>query len=114
MIDARVFEMLGPDGVFINIGRGGSVDENALIAALADGTIRAAGLDVFADQPRVPQALLDLPNATLQPHMGSASVHTRRAMGDLMVDNLLAWFGSGKPLTPVPETAHLITTEAPR
>ena len=57
-----------------------------------DGTILAAGLDVFSDEPRVPQKLIDLPNATLLPHVGSASVHTRRAMGDLVVDNLLSWW----------------------
>ena len=66
--------------------------KTALIAALANGTIRAAGLDVFADEPHVPQALLDLPNASLLPHVGSASVHTRNAMADLVVDNLISWF----------------------
>ena len=66
----------------------------ALVAALADGTILAAGLDVFADEPHVPQALLDLPNASLLPHVGSASVHTRNAMADLVVDNLVAWFSA--------------------
>ena len=106
-VDATVLKALGPDGVFINIGRGSTVDEQALAAALADGTIRAAGLDVFADEPRVPQALIDLPNACLLPHVGSASVHTRRAMADLVVDNLVSWFTHGKPLTPVPETVHL-------
>ena len=79
----------GPNGVFVNIGRGSTVDEEALIAALANGTIRAAGLDVFADEPHVPQALIDLPNASLLPHVGSASVHTRNAMADLVVDNLI-------------------------
>jgi lactate dehydrogenase-like 2-hydroxyacid dehydrogenase len=106
-VDAAVLSALGPDGIFINVGRGSTVDEAALAAALADGTIRAAGLDVFADEPRVPQALLDAPNATLLPHVASASVHTRNAMADLVVDNLLSWFSDGKPLTPVPETAHV-------
>ena len=99
---------LGPNGVFVNIGRGSTVDEAALAIALADGTIMAAGLDVFADEPQVPRALLDLPNATLLPHVGSASVHTRNAMADLVVDNLVSWFSSGKPLTAVPETAHVM------
>ncbi len=107
IVDAAVFKALGPDGIFINIGRGSTVDETALATALANGTILAAGLDVFSDEPRVPQALLDAPNATLLPHVGSASVHTRNAMADLLVDNLLAWFSSGKPLTAVPETAHV-------
>ena len=111
-VNRAVLEALGPDGVFINIGRGSTVDEEALAAALADGTIRAAGLDVFANEPRVPQALIDLPNATLLPHVGSASVHTRKAMADLVVDNLDAWFSTGRPLTPVPETAHVVCRAA--
>ena len=106
-VDAAVLSALGPNGIFINIGRGSTVDETALAAALADGTILAAGLDVFADEPRVPQALLDLPNATLLPHVGSASVHTRNAMADLVADNLLSWFSEDRPLTAVPETAHV-------
>jgi lactate dehydrogenase-like 2-hydroxyacid dehydrogenase len=104
MIDAAVFESLGPDGIFINVGRGASVDEPALIRALATRTIRAAGLDVFADEPRVPAELLALPNVVLLPHVGSASVHTRNAMAQLVVDNLRSWFEQGTPLTPVPET----------
>jgi lactate dehydrogenase-like 2-hydroxyacid dehydrogenase len=103
-VDARVLAALGSNGVFINIGRGSTVDEAALAEALSKGTIAAAGLDVFADEPNVPQALLDAPNATLLPHVGSASERTRRAMADLMVDNLAAWFSTGSPLTPVPET----------
>ena len=106
-VNAEVLRALGPDGVFVNLGRGSTVDEEALIKALSDGTIRAAGLDVFADEPRVPQALIDLPNASLLPHVGSASVHTRQTMADLVVDNLVAWFSEGRPLTPVPESAGL-------
>jgi lactate dehydrogenase-like 2-hydroxyacid dehydrogenase len=106
-VNAEVLRALGPDGVFVNIGRGSTVDEDALVQALADGTIRAAGLDVFADEPRVPQALIELPNASLLPHVGSASLYTRQAMADLVVDNLVAWFAEGAPLTPVPETAGL-------
>ena len=110
MIGAPVFAALGADGVFINIGRGSTVDEEALAAALASGTIFAAGLDVFAREPHVPQALLDLPNATLLPHVGSASVHTRNAMADLVVDNLVSWFSKGAAITPVPETAQVKTS----
>lgn len=106
-VGKEVLEALGPNGVFVNIGRGSTVDEAALAEALANGTIRAAGLDVFANEPNVPQALLDAPNTSLLPHVGSASKHTREAMADLVVDNLLAWFGEGKPLTAVPETAHV-------
>ena len=107
-VNAAVLRALGPDGVFINVGRGSTVDETALAAALRDGTILAAGLDVFADEPHVPQALVDLPNAVLLPHVASASVHTRNAMGDLVVGNLRSWFGEGKALTPVPETAGAV------
>ena len=106
-VDAKVLKALGPNGVFVNIGRGSTVDEDALAAALRDGTILAAGLDVFADEPTVPKALLDLPNASLLPHVGSASVHTRNAMADLVVDNLVSWFSKGEPMTAVPETAHV-------
>lgn len=105
-INAAVLEALGSNGVLINVGRGSTVDEPALIAALQKGTIAAAGLDVFADEPRVPQALIDLPNVSLLPHVASASVPTRDAMADLVVDNLIAWFQTGKPLTSVPETPH--------
>jgi lactate dehydrogenase-like 2-hydroxyacid dehydrogenase len=106
-VNAEVLAALGPNGVFVNIGRGSTVDEAALAAALANGTIAAAGLDVFADEPNVPQALLDAPNTVLLPHVGSASVHTRRAMADLVVDNLISWFTEGRALTPVPETVNV-------
>jgi lactate dehydrogenase-like 2-hydroxyacid dehydrogenase len=106
-VDARVLKALGPNGVFVNIGRGSAVDEDVLAAALRDGTILAAGLDVFADEPNVPQALLDLPNASLLPHVGSASIYTRNGMADLVVDNLVSWFANDEPVTPVPETAHV-------
>ncbi len=106
-VDAEILKALGPDGVLVNIGRGSTVDEAALAAALKEGVIAAAGLDVFADEPNVPQTLLDAPNTVLLPHVGSASVHTRRAMADLCVDNLVSWFTDRKALTPVPETAHV-------
>jgi lactate dehydrogenase-like 2-hydroxyacid dehydrogenase len=106
-VNAEVLKALGPKGVFVNIGRGSTVDEDALAAALRDGTIFAAGLDVFADEPNVPQALLDQPNASLLPHVGSASVYTRNAMADLVVDNLVSWFSEGRPVTAVSETAHV-------
>jgi len=75
--------------------------------ALQNGTIAAAGLDVFANEPHVPQALLDAPNTVLLPHIGSASVRTRRDMANLVIDNLIAWFDTGEALTPVPETGHV-------
>ncbi len=106
-VNAEVLRALGPDGVFINIGRGSTVDEGALIAALKDGTIRSAGLDVFASEPGFDPRFLELPNACLLPHVGSASVYTRTAMADLVVDNLASWFAGKGALTPVPETEHL-------
>jgi lactate dehydrogenase-like 2-hydroxyacid dehydrogenase len=105
-VNGAVLKALGRDGVLINVGRGTVVDEDALIAALQDGTIRAAGLDVFAGEPNVPQALLDADNAVLLPHVGSASVHTRDAMGALLVENLKAWFEGERPPTLVPEAVE--------
>ncbi|MCT8997685.1 2-hydroxyacid dehydrogenase [Chelativorans intermedius] len=107
-VNAEVLAALGPNGVFVNVGRGSTVDEPALIEALRAGTILAAGLDVFADEPNVPEALIACENACLLPHVGSASLHTRQAMADLVVDNLVAWFTRGRALTPVAETAHLV------
>jgi lactate dehydrogenase-like 2-hydroxyacid dehydrogenase len=102
--NAELLQALGPDGILINIGRGSTVDEPALIEALANGTILAAGLDVYPREPEVSEALIALPNAVLLPHVASASLHTREAMGRLVVDNLKSWFEAGKPLNPVPET----------
>ncbi|MBC8716849.1 2-hydroxyacid dehydrogenase [Ochrobactrum sp. Marseille-Q0166] len=106
-VNADVLDALGSDGVLINIGRGSVVDEDALALALKNGTIAAAGLDVFANEPNVPQALLDAPNTVLLPHIGSASEKTRQDMADLVIDNLISWFDKGEALTPVPETVHL-------
>jgi len=103
-IDAEVLAALGPQGVLINVGRGWTVDEAALIAALGNGTLGAAGLDVFYDEPTVPAELIALPNACLLPHIASASVPTRNAMADLVADNIISWFETGRALTPVPET----------
>lgn len=100
-INGAVLAALGPDGVFINMGRGSVVDEAALLAALRSGTIAAAGLDVFANEPHIDKELLALPNLTVLPHIGSASHHTRRAMGDLVARNLITWFETGRALTPV-------------
>lgn len=104
IVNGDILAALGPDGFLINIGRGTVVDEKALIQALKTRTIRAAGLDVFIDEPNVPPELIGLDNVVLLPHVGSASVHTRDAMGQLVVDNLKNWFEKGAPLTPVPET----------
>ena len=104
MINADVFKALGPRGVVINVARGSVVDEPALIAALKSGTILAAGLDVFANEPNVPDELRTMQNVVLLPHIGSASVVTRNAMDQLVVDNLKHWFAGKPPLTPVAET----------
>lgn len=103
-VNAEVLSALGPNGVVINVGRGSTVDEAALIAALQNGTIAGAGLDVFENEPHVPEALIALPNVSLLPHVASASVATRAAMADLVVDNLKAWFSTGRAMTPVAET----------
>jgi lactate dehydrogenase-like 2-hydroxyacid dehydrogenase len=104
MINAEVMKALGPRGVIINVARGSVIDEQALVAALKSGTILAAGLDVFEKEPNVPDELKSMQNVVLLPHIGSASVVTRNAMDQLVVDNLKNWF-AGKPvLTPVAET----------
>ena len=107
LINASVLEALGPDGILINMARGSVVDEPALIAALAAGGILSAGLDVFANEPRVPAELMTRENVVLFPHIGSASVYTRDAMGQLVVDNLLSWAAGKGPLTPVPECREI-------
>jgi hypothetical protein len=104
MIDAKVLAALGADGILINVARGSVVDEGALIEALKQREILAAGLDVFVNEPEVPAELLALDNVVLLPHLGSASVYTREKMDQLLVDNLLAWSRGEAPLTPVPET----------
>ncbi|HJZ21851.1 MAG TPA: 2-hydroxyacid dehydrogenase [Bradyrhizobium sp.] len=104
MINAEVMKALGPRGVIINVARGSVVDEEALIAALKSGGILAAGLDVFANEPKVPDELRAMQNVVLLPHIGSASVVTRNAMDQMVVDNLKAWFAGKPPLTPIAET----------
>ncbi|WP_375461875.1 2-hydroxyacid dehydrogenase [uncultured Enterovirga sp.] len=104
IVGAEVLKALGPDGILINVGRGSVVDEPALVRALRDKTILTAGLDVFADEPRVPAELVAMDHIVLLPHVGSASVETRRAMGQLVVDNLVSWFSGKGPVTPVAET----------
>lgn len=101
MVDARVLDALGPEGILINVGRGSTVDEDALIHALAQKRIRSAGLDVLADEPNVPEALVKMDNVVLQPHYASGTIETRLAMGQLVVDNLRAHFRGEPLLTPV-------------
>lgn len=103
LIDARVLDALGTKGVLVNVSRGSVVDEEALIAALEKQSIAGAALDVFENEPQVPERLRRLPNVLLAPHIGSATLATRQAMADLVIANLRAHFG-GQPLpSPVPE-----------
>ena len=106
-IDAEILRALGSDGVLINVARGSVVDEAALVEALQRGDILAAGLDVFADEPRVPDALLALEQVVLLPHVGTATHHTRGRMGQLAIDNVIAWFDGREILTPIPECKSL-------
>ena len=103
-VDTGVLAALGPEGVLINVARGSIVDEPALIHALSSRTIYAAGLDVFATEPHVPDALLALDRVVVLPHVGSASRATRNAMGLLVAENLISWFAGNGPVTPVAET----------
>jgi lactate dehydrogenase-like 2-hydroxyacid dehydrogenase len=104
LINKAVLEALGPRGIVINAARGTVVDEPALIEALKNRTIHSAGLDVYLNEPRIDPAFLELDNVTLLPHVGSGSQHTRDKMGQLVVDNLLAYKERRPPLTPTPET----------
>ncbi|HWM81374.1 MAG TPA: 2-hydroxyacid dehydrogenase [Pseudolabrys sp.] len=104
MVGKAVLEALGPDGIVINVARGSVIDEPALIDALRRGTILSAGLDVFPNEPHVNPDLLMLDNVVLLPHIASGSEYTRRAMDQLVVDNILAWAAGKAPLTPVAET----------
>lgn len=101
LANAEVLDALGPEGWLINIARGSVVDEAALVDALEQGRIKGAGLDVFADEPLVPDALLAMENVVLQPHNASATEETRDAMAGLVVANLAAHFAGKELITPV-------------
>jgi lactate dehydrogenase-like 2-hydroxyacid dehydrogenase len=104
LVNADVLKALGPEGILINVARGSVVDEAALIKALKDRTILSAGLDVYVAEPKVPQELIDMDHIVLLPHVGSASHATRRAMDELVANNIISWFAGKGPLTPVAET----------
>ncbi len=104
IVNAEVLEALGDNGVLVNIARGSLVDDEALVAALKQRKILAAGLDVFAHEPQVPPAYLELDNVVLTPHVGSATTVTRLAMANLVVDNLFAFMDGKGPIAPTPET----------
>jgi lactate dehydrogenase-like 2-hydroxyacid dehydrogenase len=105
LIDAGVLDALGPDGYLINIARGSVVDEEALVQALTAGRLAGAGLDVFADEPHVPDALLSMDNVVLLPHVASGTVETRAAMEELTLRNLDRFLQTGELVTPVPVPA---------
>jgi lactate dehydrogenase-like 2-hydroxyacid dehydrogenase len=105
LVNAQVLQALGPKGILVNVARGSVVDEAALIEALEGGVIGGAALDVFEDEPRVPQRLMDLPQVVLVPHIGSATGQTRQAMADLAFGNLREHLAGRPVLTPVPECA---------
>lgn len=104
LVDAKILDALGPDGVLVNIARGSIVDERALVEALQDKRILTAALDVFADEPRAPPELIAMDHVVLLPHVGSASQRTRDAMSRLVIENLFAWADGNDVLTPVAET----------
>jgi len=101
LVSESVLEALGPKGFLINIARGSVIDESALIRCLETGKLAGAGLDVFTHEPEVPDALMKMDNVVLLPHVGSATTDTRRAMEDLVIDNLLQYFAFGTLKTPV-------------
>ncbi|XP_065866113.1 glyoxylate/hydroxypyruvate/pyruvate reductase 2KGR-like [Euphorbia lathyris] len=101
IVNREVMDALGPKGVLINIGRGPHVDEAELVSALVEGRLGGAGLDVFENEPHVPEQLLGLENVVLLPHVGSGTVETRKEMADLVVGNLEAHFMKKPLLTPV-------------
>lgn len=101
LVSREVLDALGPKGILINVSRGSVVDEPALVEALLEGRLGGAGLDVYAHEPKVPQALLDLPNVVLLPHIGSATEETRLAMEELLFANLRAFLECGELLTAV-------------
>ncbi|HEV7915079.1 MAG TPA: 2-hydroxyacid dehydrogenase [Albitalea sp.] len=105
LVDAAVLDALGPRGFLVNVSRGSVIDEAALVRALLDKRIAGAGLDVFENEPRVPEELLALDNVVLLPHIASATVETRQAMADRVVDNLDLFFSEGRLLSAAPPPA---------
>ena len=101
LVNREVLEALGPDGYLINVARGSVVDQDALVAALTERRLAGAGLDVFAEEPKVPEVLFGLDNVVLLPHVGSATVQTRAAMEELTVRNLDSFLRTGQLVTPV-------------
>lgn len=111
LIGREEMEALGPGGILINVARGSVIDETAMIEALKTGKLGGAGLDVFENEPHVPDELRAMDNVVLLPHVGSATVETRGAMGDLAVENLISWFRDGKAISPIPECRNNVSRE---
>ena len=107
LISRDVMNALGKNGTLINIARGTVVDEAEMVKALQEGRLGGAGLDVYEAEPKVPEALFALDNVVLLPHVGSATIGTRQAMSDLVIENLFSFFDTGKAVAPVPECADL-------
>ncbi len=101
LVDAAVLRALGAGGIVVNIARGTVIDEAALVAALQDGTIAAAGLDVFEHEPQVPAALMALPNVVLMPHRGGGTIETWEECADMVIANLMAHFAGAALPNPV-------------
>lgn len=107
LISRAVMDALGPEGTLVNVARGTVVDETEMVKALQAGRLGAAGLDVFEDEPNVPEELFPMENVVLTPHVASATWETRQDMSDLVVENLIRFFERGSVETPVPECAAL-------
>jgi len=112
LVSREVIEALGADGYVVNIARGSVVDEDALVEALVGGRLAGAGLDVFADEPQVPEALLGMDNVVLLPHVASGTVETRAAVEELTLRNLDSFLRSGQLVTPVPIPAPVLGDNA--
>lgn len=101
IVNEAVLRALGPDGVVVNVGRGTTLDEEALVRVLEDGGLMGAGLDVHAKEPHANPKLVAMPNVVVLPHLGSSTIETRAAMHKLCIDNLLAHFEGRPLLTPI-------------
>lgn len=112
LVGKAVIEALGPDGTLISLARGSVVDEAEMVSALADGRLGAAGLDVYENEPHVPEALFAMENVVLLPHVGSATEETRHSMAMLTITNIERFFAEGRAETPVPECAGLQDRQA--
>jgi lactate dehydrogenase-like 2-hydroxyacid dehydrogenase len=111
LVSRDVIEALGVDGYLVNIARGSVVDEQALVDALVGGRLAGAGLDVFEDEPHVPEALLTMDNVVVLPHVASGTVETRAAMEDLTLRNLASFLKTGQLVTPVPMPVSACATQ---